>query len=265
MSSYNSIYKCDLDIRRDLYGNIVLSNGTTMFPGIVEHMQKKHTTLASSSMKDRIVAPPKRKYSVWIGGPMQASLSTFQKLWCSKQEYDESGPSIVHRSTVRGQGDELAEENEKKWWKKAAEEIARHAAEEEENKKQKERLQLAEERAHKAEEERLAKEAAQKAEELKAEAAGEGKVEEAPEAEEAEDDAAKEEAKDKDSDKGPLHIDTVVHPETTKRQRGPLDLSGTKVPIPAPLPSALATAQVIEDLGSIARLKASKVLRSNST
>lgn len=98
MHSYNSIYKCDLDIRRDLYGNIVLSGGTTMFPGIADRMQKELTALAPSSMKVKIVAPPERKYSVWIGGSILASLSTFQNLWCSKQEYDESGPGIVHRS-----------------------------------------------------------------------------------------------------------------------------------------------------------------------
>lgn len=50
------------------------------------------------SLKVKIVAPPERKYSVWIGGSILASLSTFQNLWCSKQEYDESGPGIVHRS-----------------------------------------------------------------------------------------------------------------------------------------------------------------------
>ena len=37
------------------------------------------------------------RYSVWIGGSILASLSTFQQMWISKQEYDESGPSIVHR------------------------------------------------------------------------------------------------------------------------------------------------------------------------
>lgn len=51
------------------------------------------------SVQVKIVAPPERKYSVWIGGSILASLSTFQNLWCSKQEYDESGPGIVHRST----------------------------------------------------------------------------------------------------------------------------------------------------------------------
>jgi len=95
--AYNSIYKCDVDVRRDLYGNIVLSGGTTMFPGITDRMQHELTALAPASMKVKIVAPPERKYSVWIGGSILASLSTFQNLWCTKQEYDESGPGIVHR------------------------------------------------------------------------------------------------------------------------------------------------------------------------
>jgi Actin len=70
-----------------------------MFPGIGDRMQKELTALSPASMKVKIVAPPERKYSVWIGGSILASLSTFQNLWCSKQEYDESGPGIVHRST----------------------------------------------------------------------------------------------------------------------------------------------------------------------
>ena len=96
-TTYNSIMKCDVDIRKDLYGNVVLSGGTTMFPGIADRMQKELTALAPSTMKIKIIAPPERKYSVWIGGSILASLSTFQTMWITKAEYDESGPSIVHR------------------------------------------------------------------------------------------------------------------------------------------------------------------------
>ena len=96
-TTYNSIMKCDVDIRKDLYSNIVLSGGTTMFPGVADRMSKEITALAPSSMKIKVVAPPERKYSVWIGGSILASLSTFQQMWISKTEYDESGPSIVHR------------------------------------------------------------------------------------------------------------------------------------------------------------------------
>ncbi|CAM4809586.1 unnamed protein product [Rotaria magnacalcarata] len=113
---YNTIMKGDIDIRKELYANIVLSGGTfiiyqyefslavcllftgtTMFPGIADRMQKDVSALAPSNMKIRIVAPPERKYAVWIGGSILSSLATFQSMWISKQEYDESGPSIVHR------------------------------------------------------------------------------------------------------------------------------------------------------------------------
>ncbi|KAA6417091.1 MAG: hypothetical protein FRX49_12929 [Trebouxia sp. A1-2] len=135
-TAFNSIMKCDVDIRKDLYGNVVLSGGTTMFPGIADRMYKEITAHAPSSMKVivddivcadhrhgsialhmqfadmfivalpsvwtavpqvKVVAPPERKYSVWIGGSILASLSTFQQMWIAKSEYDESGPSIVHR------------------------------------------------------------------------------------------------------------------------------------------------------------------------
>ena len=95
--TFQTIMKCDVDIRRDLYANVVMSGGTTMYPGIAERMTKELTALAPSTMKIKVVAPPERKYSVWIGGSILASLSTFQQMWISKAEYDESGPSIVHR------------------------------------------------------------------------------------------------------------------------------------------------------------------------
>ena len=95
--TYNSIMKCDVDIRKDLYSNTVLSGGTTMYAGIADRLSKELTALAPASMKVKIIAPPERKYSVWIGGSILSSLSTFQQMWISKQEYDESGPSIVHR------------------------------------------------------------------------------------------------------------------------------------------------------------------------
>merc|ERR1712130_201087 len=79
-TTFQSIMKCDVDIRKDLYANVVLSGGTTMFPGIGERMTKELTALAPSTMKIKVVAPPERNYSVWIGGSILSSLSTFQKV-----------------------------------------------------------------------------------------------------------------------------------------------------------------------------------------
>jgi len=94
---YDCILKCDVDIRKDLYANIVMSGGSTMYIGIQERMTKEITALAPPTMKIKVVAPPERKYSVWIGGSILSSLSTFENMWITKEEYDESGPGIVHR------------------------------------------------------------------------------------------------------------------------------------------------------------------------
>jgi len=93
---YDSIMKCDIDLRKDLYGHILLSGGTTMFEGIAERLHKELKALAPASIKIKIVAPSDRKDSVWVGGAILASLSTFQQMWHSKQEYDEYGPEPPH-------------------------------------------------------------------------------------------------------------------------------------------------------------------------
>jgi actin beta/gamma 1 len=95
--TYQTIMKADMDIRKDLYANVVLSGGSTMFRGIDKRMKKELESLAPSTMKIKVVAPPERKFSVWIGGSILASLGTFQAMWISKAEFEESGPSIVHR------------------------------------------------------------------------------------------------------------------------------------------------------------------------
>ncbi|XP_063689597.1 uncharacterized protein LOC134822439 [Bolinopsis microptera] len=97
VTCYKSIMKCDVDIRKDLYANIVLSGGSTMFPGIADRMEKEITALAPPTMKIKVTAPLDRKHSVWIGGSILASMSTFQEMCIFKEEYDESGPGIVHR------------------------------------------------------------------------------------------------------------------------------------------------------------------------
>ncbi|KAH3893819.1 actin, cytoplasmic-like [Dreissena polymorpha] len=94
---YNSVRKCDIDIRKDLWNNVVMSGGSTMFPGIADRMKKELDNLVPSGMKVKVIAPPERKYSVWIGGSILSSLTSFSSMWISKQEYDECGPGIVHR------------------------------------------------------------------------------------------------------------------------------------------------------------------------
>ena len=89
--------RCNINLRKDLYANIVLSGGTTMFEGFAERLDKEITALAPPTMRVKIVAPPERKYAVWVGGSILASFSTFPQMVITKDEYNESGPSIVHR------------------------------------------------------------------------------------------------------------------------------------------------------------------------
>lgn len=96
-SILNSINKCDMAVRRDLYNNVVLSGGTTLLEGFPERLEKELHEISPSSVEIQVIAPPERKFSVWTGGSILSSLSSFQDMWVLKSEYEESGPSIVHR------------------------------------------------------------------------------------------------------------------------------------------------------------------------
>lgn len=92
----NTIRKCDVDVHKHLYDNIVLAGGSTLLSGFADRMLKEVVYLAPPTKRVKIVAPPERGYSVWIGGSILTSLSTFQTMWMTKTEYDEEGPSLVH-------------------------------------------------------------------------------------------------------------------------------------------------------------------------
>nr|QGN00869.1 ActL2 [Drosophila azteca] len=96
-ATHKSILQCDADIRKELYSNIVLSGGTTMFEGLPERLQKELSVLAPSTMRIKIDAPAQRNFSVWLGGSILSSLSAFQHMWVTRADYDEVGSDIVNR------------------------------------------------------------------------------------------------------------------------------------------------------------------------
>ena len=98
--TYDAIMKCDADIQQKLFGNIFLCGGTSMMNGISERLQRELALLSPSTNNIEIFAPPERKFSPWIGGSMMASSSSFKESCVSKQEYEESGPSIVHKKCL---------------------------------------------------------------------------------------------------------------------------------------------------------------------
>ena len=97
---YATIQKCEIDIRRDLWSNIVLSGGTTMIEGLPERLEKELRVLAPKTVRVKIASPAERKYAVWIGGSILASLSSFEDMWITDKDYMEFGISIVHRKCL---------------------------------------------------------------------------------------------------------------------------------------------------------------------
>lgn len=94
---YESLMKCDADLRRELCQNICLSGGSTMFPGFSERLTKELINRVPASVKIKITAPSENKYSAWMGASIFSSLSSFQHMRISRSEYQETGASIIHR------------------------------------------------------------------------------------------------------------------------------------------------------------------------
>jgi len=101
LAIYTSIIRCDIDFWQELFNGIILGGGGTMFAGITARLEKELDILLQKLYKSstkkynyKITAPAHRKYSAWLGGSVLAKLSSFQQLWISKEEYDESGPTM---------------------------------------------------------------------------------------------------------------------------------------------------------------------------
>jgi len=94
----DSIHRVDLDLRKSLFANIVLSGGSTITRGFGDRLLNELRRLALKDAKIKIYAPPERKYSTWIGGSILAGLGTFKKMWVSAEEYQED-PDIIHKKT----------------------------------------------------------------------------------------------------------------------------------------------------------------------
>jgi len=92
----DSITKVDLDLRKSLFSNVVLSGGSTLCQGFGGRLLNEMKKLALKDVKIKIYAPPERKYSTWIGGSILAGLNTFKKMWVSAEEYQED-PDIIHK------------------------------------------------------------------------------------------------------------------------------------------------------------------------
>uniref|UniRef100_A0A3P9MWB2 Si:ch211-241j12.3 n=1 Tax=Poecilia reticulata TaxID=8081 RepID=A0A3P9MWB2_POERE len=98
-SIFKSILRSDIDLRRSFLGNIILSGGNTLLPGLPERLQAEVKSLVPADMRVNVcvTSPKDRRFLVWSGGAVLANLSTFNSAWISRGEYEEYGPQIVFR------------------------------------------------------------------------------------------------------------------------------------------------------------------------
>lgn len=94
---FKAISNCDANIKKDLYGNIVLAGGNCMLKKLADRLKKDVKALAPSTMPAEVAAPPERAYSAWLGGSILASIEGFKPMFISKAEYMESGALIVYK------------------------------------------------------------------------------------------------------------------------------------------------------------------------
>jgi len=95
----NSISKADLDLRRSLFSDILLSGGSTLFEGFGDRLLSEVRKLSPRDTKIKIFAPRNRILSTWVGGSILAHLATFKKMWVTRKEYDEGGKNAIFRKT----------------------------------------------------------------------------------------------------------------------------------------------------------------------
>ncbi len=95
--AWASVSASDVDVRKDLCKNIILSGGTTMYEGLPDRLKSEIVSLAPAGAEIRVIASADRKYAVWKGGSTLASLSTFASSWVTAEDYQEHGAAVIHR------------------------------------------------------------------------------------------------------------------------------------------------------------------------
>ena len=96
----DTISKCDVDARKDLFGGVVVAGGGSLFASLRERLESELHDAAPTNVRVKVTASQntvERKFTTWIGGSILASLGSFQQMWLSKQEYEEHGAGLIHK------------------------------------------------------------------------------------------------------------------------------------------------------------------------
>ena len=111
---HQAIASSPIDTRRNLYGNIVLSGGSTMFKGFGKRIRRdvkrlvdtriaattKGAKLTSKEVDVEVVTHSFQRTAVWFGGSVLASTPGFYSSCVTKADYEEHGASVVRQNPV---------------------------------------------------------------------------------------------------------------------------------------------------------------------
>jgi len=95
-----SIGLCDVDLRPSLYSGVIVTGGNSLLNGFIDRLNRDLSSRTPPNMRFKLISATgttERRFGSWIGGSILASLGSFQQMWISKQEYEESGKSQVDR------------------------------------------------------------------------------------------------------------------------------------------------------------------------
>ena len=88
------------DVRRELYNSILLTGGCSLLATLRDRLERELADAAPQTAKVKVTSPAnaiERRFAVWIGGSILASLGSFQQMWMSKKEYEEHGAALMYR------------------------------------------------------------------------------------------------------------------------------------------------------------------------
>jgi len=107
------LFKCiqasDIDTRAEFYNHIVLSGGSSMYPGLPSRLEKeirqlylervaKGNQAQAAKFKCRIEDPPRRKHMVFLGGAVLAEIMKDKTaFWMNKSEWKEMGVNVLRK------------------------------------------------------------------------------------------------------------------------------------------------------------------------
>merc|ERR1711953_1282125 len=89
--AWQSVQSSDIDIRKELTKNLILSGGTTMYKGLPDRLKDEIVALAPGGAEIKVIASADRKFAVWKGASTFASLSSFASSWITSEDYKEHG------------------------------------------------------------------------------------------------------------------------------------------------------------------------------